>query len=1198
MRQSVRFLGELSTIALALCLALPSPLVAARPERNTGADAPLVSSPRDYAANALIPPPATTPTCGGEGEKPCGAFTEFFWDNGNLFCDRGLQATGFRVIGGPIYFNVNDWLDLNRLNLTTLLNLFRVDAPALKNRLNNLGPYDFVTDVCPGVMNAKGECRSPEVCGVTGCVEGPPLPVIPLPDFTKPGWNIVPDMIAFVGKVVLALAAVNLPAAIKGIPGGAPTIDFSFSANPVFFDFTSFQSALNSLKNFFTENPFLKKLADLVNDFVDPPGQCVNRTRRQQAAANFQQTWAHWAVMNQTHLARYEPVNWAQFIDTHNAFNNAADGYPAPNQLYSITDQLNMGARSLALDIHWYAGQLRLCHGQESHAGCAALDRYYANAVKEIGNWLRAHPDEVIFINFEDRSEGQDDEVNVPLAAYLNDSAGNNLVYTPEVARQRGFVPLTKKDEQGNDVPDMNRMIWPSAQDVRDAGKQVLVFSQNQHGGGYIWGRAENPFDTAQSKAFFFTKESYELGDSPPPPYLSGPYRCVAYTPDKKFDFTRTFTRLSPNDQLGLFTGIYEARSFVDQFSFAGLTDESRVAQLAKCQISLISLDFLQSKEQTGDGVCAADPVAYNFNPATCKTPDQRLKAAVWSWRENDKGDRGDAAMLNGSDGRWSSKDPNEIHPFACAKLREGKADTWDDQLNKDWKITAASGTWREGDKQCRAELGADYAFAVPAIGWQNEELKKKNSTLLDVWLNYNDLRAEGTWTINRRPRANAGPDQTANEGQSLLNGGGSTDPDGDRLSYAWSFGDGQTGTGAVPRHVYADNGSYTATLMVTDEFGGVNTDEVTTTVNNVAPSVKVPGGNRVVKENGVVTISPTSFTDPGFDCPSCTPNSQENFTASIDWGEGTVTAATISETPGSPGVASRGVVTGSYIYSDNGTYTVKVCVADDEGANTCRTFRVTVNNVPPTARLDRSVAINTAGGQAFLGRRGVKPVFSADGKDVGTDDLTFLWSFPPTTLSTSTRYFNNGASNDPPQSPGGLFPFSVKHPNLTTFNSPGLFTAKILVTDDDGGRAADLLPLIITDDLACTRDWRQQLARKGPELIDLARLNAYLQIIRFASAYFDDTNLSTPAQAEAILRATPGGPSPEGARKGLLEAWLNFASGGVKWGDQIKLLDQPFSQVIAASESILLKPNATTSDYKRAVEAAQRINQSICQAK
>jgi hypothetical protein len=108
--------------------------------------------------------------------------------------------------------------------------------------------------------------------------------------------------------------------------------------------------------------------------------------------------------------------------------------------------------------------------------------------------------------------------------------------------------------------------------------------------------------------------------------------------------------------------------------------------------------------------------------------------------------------------------------------------------------------------------------------------------------------------------------------------------------------------------------------------------------------------------------------------------------------------------------------------------------------------------------------------------------------------------------------------------------------------------------------------------------------------------LRAYLAIIRFTSGYFNDTNLATLAQAEAILRVTPSGnPHFEGARKELLEAWLNFASGGISWPDNIKLLNQPLSKVIAESDALLLKPNATASDYKRISDAAKRINQSIC---
>ena len=64
----------------------------------------------------------------------------------------------------------------------------------------------------------------------------------------------------------------------------------------------------------------------------------------------------------------------------------------------------------------------------------------------------------------------------------------------------------------------------------------------------------------------------------------------------------------------------------------------------------------------------------------------------------------------------------------------------------------------------------------------------------------------------------------------------GSSDPEGQPLTYLWTFGDGQTSTHANPQHTYANAGLYQARLTVSD---GVN--------STLSPPISISAGNKPV---------------------------------------------------------------------------------------------------------------------------------------------------------------------------------------------------------------------------------------------------------------------------------------------------------------------------------------------------------------
>jgi PKD repeat protein len=223
--------------------------------------------------------------------------------------------------------------------------------------------------------------------------------------------------------------------------------------------------------------------------------------------------------------------------------------------------------------------------------------------------------------------------------------------------------------------------------------------------------------------------------------------------------------------------------------------------------------------------------------------------------------------------------------------------------------------------------------------------------------------------------------------------------------------------------HTYAAPGTYSVVVTLSDDKPGIAMAQVTSTAH-VAAGLAVTAVNFSTPEGTSFTGTVATFSDAD------TTKTPASFTATIAWGDGTMTAGTVTGSSGSF------TVNGQHTYADEGSFTFIVTVSEIGAggltANSSGTATVSENDV-----LSGTPATFSA--QAQTPFTGVVATFTdTDTANVPSDfTATINWGDGNTTAGTVAGG-------------GGTFTVSGTH----TYTSTGTFSVVVTLADDAPGTA------------------------------------------------------------------------------------------------------------------------------------------------
>ncbi|MEA3514581.1 MAG: PKD domain-containing protein [Nanoarchaeota archaeon] len=233
---------------------------------------------------------------------------------------------------------------------------------------------------------------------------------------------------------------------------------------------------------------------------------------------------------------------------------------------------------------------------------------------------------------------------------------------------------------------------------------------------------------------------------------------------------------------------------------------------------------------------------------------------------------------------------------------------------------------------------------------------------------------------------------------------------DGEIVSYFWNFGDGYGSNQANTTHTYPEAGTYTVTLVVTDDEGATGTDCVEIIVNetpdeNLPPTASIIAG----PTEGIAPLE-VSFNGTGTD--------SDGEIVKYFWNFGDGYGSTQANT--------------THTYTEAGIYPATLVVTDDDGAmgTAYVIIRVTADsNIAPTV----VITANPTTGNTPL-----DVTFTSTVTDEG-EIVSYLWNFGDGYGSTEAN-------------------------TTHTYTTAGIYTATLVVTDDEGATGTACVEIIVNE--------------------------------------------------------------------------------------------------------------------------------------